>query len=89
MNRDLTIYDGVEVRTLKRIEGISFYNNNYYEGLEKFCGVKDLLYAKSDDEDSTIWYLVTENGHVPFGYSMIGYYKDNIERIIYYTGDLT
>jgi hypothetical protein len=35
------------------IEKISHYNRNYYIGFDS-----DLLYAKSDDDNTTEWYLI-------------------------------
>ena len=53
------VYDGMDVGTLKHIPEISFYNNNYYIGLKRNGNdVPDLLFAKSDDDNLTEWYII-------------------------------
>lgn len=44
--------DGLQMEQFKRIEEISHYNYNYYVGFDQ-----DLLLAKSDDDDTTEWFL--------------------------------
>ena len=44
---------GLDMRQFERIDPISDYNRNYYKGFNK-----DLLFAESDDDDTTYWYLV-------------------------------
>lgn len=53
-------YNGVKLKELQRIKEISFYNNNYYIGKETYNGSthKDLIFAKSDDDNTTELYLV-------------------------------
>ena len=45
--------EGLKMNQFKRIEEISHYNYNYYVGFEK-----DLLFAKSDDDCTTDWWLI-------------------------------
>ena len=45
--------DGIKMIEFTRIDNISHYNNNYYIGFNK-----DLLFAESDDDNTTEWYLV-------------------------------
>ena len=46
------------------IEEISNYNSNYYRGFNT-----DLLYAKSDDNNTTRWYLVRNQEFIFLGES--------------------
>ena len=45
---------GLKMDQFERIDTISSYNNNYYKG------VKDghILFAKSDDDNTTEWFLI-------------------------------
>jgi hypothetical protein len=47
--------DGLQMKQFfsQRLEQISEYNCNYYVGFGK-----DLLLAKSDDDDTTEWFLI-------------------------------
>lgn len=45
--------EGLQMQQFKRINEISHYNYNYYVGFDN-----DLLFAKSDDDNTTEWYLV-------------------------------
>jgi len=83
MNKEnLLMYDGVLVKNLKHIPEISCYNSNYYVGLlPSNRATNDLLYACSDDDNTTEWYLVE-----PYDYFLIGYSfssDDPDERINY------
>jgi hypothetical protein len=52
--RDIERYqDGMDMTELKLIVVISHYNFNYYIGLDN-----DLLFAKSNDDNETDWYLL-------------------------------
>jgi hypothetical protein len=46
--------NGMEMDALKCIRDVSGYNCNYYVGLDG-----DLLFAKSDDDNTTDWYLLS------------------------------
>lgn len=53
------IYDGIDTSTFKHIPEISFYNNNYFVGLKRDKNVtNDLLFAHSDDDNQTDWYVL-------------------------------
>jgi hypothetical protein len=81
------IYDNTEVRRLPNISEISFYNNNYHIGLKRReMAAFDLLFAESDDMDTTIWYVVTKHGFMQIGYSVA---TENPEVIHYETEILT
>lgn len=45
-------YDGKDKLDFKRIPESSYYNHNYYYGYDN-----DILYAESDDNEFTDWYL--------------------------------
>jgi len=45
--------EGLDMKQFKHIPSISVYNQNYYNGFNK-----DLLFASSDDDDTTEWFLV-------------------------------
>ena len=63
------VYDGMDVGTLKHIPEISFYNNNYYIGLKRNGNdVPDLLFAKSDDDNLTEWYIINGTRVTHIGY---------------------
>lgn len=47
--------DGLEMEQFQHLSQISKYNSNYYVGFNN-----DLLYAKSDDDYTTVWYLIVE-----------------------------
>jgi len=84
---DLKMYDKILINTFTHIPAISFYNHSYYIGLNRLSFKNDLLFAESDDDNTTVWYLVTDKGHMQIGYSNTSDY-DN-EHINYYTEDLT
>ena len=63
------LYDGINVNTLKHIPEISFYNNNYYVGLKRNGSVvPDLLFADSNDDNMTDWYIVNGTSVTYIGY---------------------
>lgn len=45
--------DGMKMDGLTRLAEVSHYNHNYYVGLDK-----DLLFALSDDDNTTEWWVV-------------------------------
>ena len=56
------VYDGIDTSTFKHITEISCYNNNYYIGLKRGNSVThDLLFAHSDDDNLTNWYIINGN----------------------------
>lgn len=46
-------YDGLLMGQFHLIKEISQYNHNYYVGLDN-----DLLFARSDDDHTTDWWLI-------------------------------
>ena len=58
--------DGMKMDKLKHLPDISCYNNNYYVGHGK-----DLLFAQSDDDDMTHWYLISGTESLFVGHSFI------------------
>ena len=58
--------NGLEMEQFERIVGVSFYNHNYYIGFDN-----DLLYAESDDDNTTEWYLILGRNGIGIGYSLI------------------
>jgi len=56
---------GLDMAQFKHIEEISCYNNNYFVGFDK-----DLLFAESDDDNTTEWYLINGSQSVQIGYSL-------------------
>jgi hypothetical protein len=70
--------NGLQMEQFKHIEQISSYNNNYFIGFDK-----DLLFAKSDDDNTTEWYLVKNKSFQYLGDSYEGennilhLYKEN------------
>lgn len=67
MSEAYSYYDGENVSNFEHLTSISVYNHNYYRGIGK-----DLLFAKSDDDMTTYWYIVRENAQPKFiGYSIV------------------
>lgn len=67
-DKGLERYEGVTPKELELIPEISSYNHNYYKGLNG-----DILYANSDDDNYTDWYLVEDDevkNKRQFGYSL-------------------
>lgn len=63
------VYDGIDTSTFKHIPEISFYNNNYFVGLKREKSVThDLLFAHSDDDNQTDWYVINGNSVRYIGY---------------------
>lgn len=58
--------EGLEMGQFKRINEISHYNYNYYVGFDF-----DLLFGKSDDDDTTDWYVVSNRQFVYLGQSYV------------------
>lgn len=50
-------FNGISSKTLIHVSDISYYNHNYY----KTDNDNYLLYAESDDDDYTSWYLCNNN----------------------------
>jgi len=50
--------DGLSMLEFKHLPDISVYNHNFYIGLDK-----DLLFALSDDDNTTEWFLVLGLNH--------------------------
>lgn len=46
--------NGLDMEQFERVEAISFYNHNYYKGVK----TGDVLHGKSDDDNTTEWYLI-------------------------------
>ncbi|MGE5473155.1 MAG: hypothetical protein ACM3UU_02920 [Ignavibacteriales bacterium] len=62
-------YNGIKANEFKHIPEISYYNHNYYIGLSKNDTIHDLLYAESDDDNYTAWFIITRGGRVSFAES--------------------
>ena len=63
------IYDGIDTSTFKHFPEISFYNNNYFVGLKRDKNVtNDLLFAHSDDDNQTDWYVLNGSFATYIGY---------------------
>lgn len=58
--------DGLDMEQFEHIPRISCYNHNYYIG---FGG--DLLFAKSDDDSTTEWWLVHGSNSTYLGESHV------------------
>jgi len=86
VGNNLEIYDKALVDEFKHIPEISCYNRNYYIGLRRLSFKNDLLFAWSDDDNTTEWHLVTDKGHQPIGYS---YTSDKEEYIRFYPHEMT
>jgi hypothetical protein len=56
--------NGMNMDDLKLVAEVSHYNFNYYIGLGS-----DLLFAKSDDENTTEWYLLSGTNNYFIGHS--------------------
>lgn len=75
MKKEIEKYNGMKVLDLKHVKRISKYNNNYYlHGLEE-----DLLFAQSDDDRTTEWYLVKDKTFNFIGYSYSDVQEERIE----------
>lgn len=63
------VYEGISLKKLHRIEGISYYNNNYYIGFKREgkCA-SDLLYVKSDDDNTSEIYHIKGDMPIHIGY---------------------
>lgn len=63
------VYDGIDTSVFKHIPEISFYNHNYFMGLKRGNSVThDLLFAHSDDDNQTDWYIINGNSVTYIGY---------------------
>lgn len=63
------VYDGIKVDTFKHIPEISCYNHNYYIGLKRNGSATfDLLFAQSNDDNMTDWYIVNGESSTYIGY---------------------
>ena len=56
--------DGMDMEQFKRIDEISSYNYNYYNGFGS-----DLLFCESDDIDTSQWFLVSNQNFYYLGLS--------------------
>ncbi len=53
--------NGLKMENFTHIKGVGHYNNNYHIGFDG-----DLLFAKSDDDNTTDWYLVIPIGQTVY-----------------------
>ena len=69
--------DGMRMRELEHIKQISHYNHNYYVGIGS-----DLLFAKSDDDDTTEWYLLigTNSYFIGNSYTSGGDFLERLDK---------
>ena len=52
-------YNGIKLKDLQRIKEISCYNSNYYIGLKRDNkSINDLIFARSDDDNTTDLYII-------------------------------
>lgn len=56
--------NGTLMNKFKHLEEISHYNHNYYVGNDK-----DLLFGKSDDDNTTDWWLIKNEQFIYLGQS--------------------
>lgn len=66
-DKELERYAGKTPKDFEYIPEMSSYNHNYYKGFDG-----DILYADSDDDNYTDWYLVMDDevkSKWEFGYS--------------------
>ena len=66
-DKELERYAGKSPKDFEHILEMSSYNHNYYKGFDG-----DILYANSDDDNYTDWYLVMDDevkSKREFGYS--------------------
>ena len=62
-------YDGIDTKKFKHIPEISCYNHNYYIGIKRGNSVThDLLFAHSNDDNLTDWYVVNGDSVKYIGY---------------------
>ena len=64
MQRKEKYQNGLLMMQFQRLDLISVYNSNYYVGFDN-----DLLYAKSDDDNTTEWWLVANLEFIYLGES--------------------
>lgn len=62
-------YNDKPIDKYKHVSEISCYNHNYYIGENRYGVKADLIFAKSDDDNMTDYYLVGQYGYELFGYS--------------------
>jgi len=58
--------DGLDMEKFKNIESISYYCHNYHVGFGQ-----DLLYGKSDDDNTTEWWIVKNETFYYLGESYV------------------
>ena len=69
MKDSLKIYEGLDLTKLYSIKEISYYNHNYYIGFKRNNKVtNDLLFAESDDDNTTEIYLIEGSNSIHIGY---------------------
>ena len=56
--------DGLNMKGFDHIKQVSIYNHNYYVGMHG-----DLLFGKSDDDNTTDWWVVSNQSFVYLGES--------------------
>jgi len=67
---ELKVYEGYDSHKFTWIPQISCYNYGYYVGIKrKTKAMPDCILGISDDDASTVWYIVNRNEVVQFGYS--------------------
>lgn len=57
--------NGLEMNQFERVDTISVYNHNYYKGVKD----GDILHGKSDDDNTTEWYLIRNQSMIYLGES--------------------
>ena len=66
--------DGMELYSFRKFSEVSFYNGNYFLGFDS-----DLLFVKSDDDDTSYWYLLAGSDSFFIGHSYTSN-GDKLER---------
>ena len=83
-NKKYGVYDRIDTTTFKHIPEISFYNNNYFIGLKRGGHViHDLLFAHSDDDNFTQWYIVEGDSVTYIGYEYTDEGVLNLSDVIF------
>lgn len=72
--------EGLDMSQFKLMSEISYYNNNYHIGFGR-----DLLFAKSDDDNTTGWWLIIKHESFYLGES----HTSDGDKLIRYTNQTT
>lgn len=71
VKKEYGVYEGVNVSTFKHIPEISSYDYNWFVGLKREgMACHDLLFARSNEEGFTEWYIVKSCWSKFIGYNL-------------------